>query len=421
MSSQDNSFLQNFDESLDNLKKMVQNRADTSSEYNNMVISKIRSIDEKLSVLKQKAIEIASLVKQLKGITKDNKSELDQNRLQVKQLNDELARLEREKAELQEEIQNLTSKSGANIQEMQTQIDSKNVEVERLNKQIEEREKEMLNNQKMQGEEFSSKGQEQMQKHAQEIATLNAEIERLKSEIQQRENDMQKLMENVKNATDEHLRTIEELKTGSQGVNEQIQQLNERNNALVQKIIEATNIINIALKQMLELKDKNRTQNSSEIDAKIAETNALIQEIYDILNMSGDNPSPPSPSPPSPSPPSPSPPTQGEVFSPLIEQQSQQTQQRPVIRRSPSTYTRPWRGGKKTRKHRMKKGMRGGFIAIYDNSKSRAKTTKKRRISKSSSSKLSKTSKSSGNKSVVSKKRRHGKKSSSGRVSTFGI
>ena len=407
MSSQDNSFLQNFDESLDNLKKMVQNRADTSSEYNNMVISKIRSIDEKLSVLKQKAIEIASLVKQLKGITKDNKSELDQNRLQVKQLNDELARLEREKAELQEEIQNLTSKSGANIQEMQTQIDDKNTEVERLNKQIEEREKEMLNNQKMQGEEFSSKGQE----HAQEIATLNAEIERLKAEIQQRENDMQKLMENVKNATDEHLRTIEELKTGSQGVNEQIQQLNERNNALVQKIIEATNIINIALKQMLELKEKNRTQNSSEIDAKIAETNALIQEIYDILNMSGDNPSPPSPSPP----------TQGEVFSPLIEQQSQQTQQRPVIRRSPSTYTRPWRGGKKTRKHRMKKGMRGGFIAIYDNSKSRAKTTKKRRISKSSSSKLSKTSKSSGNKSVVSKKRRHGKKSSSGRVSTFGI
>jgi hypothetical protein len=85
------------------------------------------------------------------------------------------------------------------------------------------------------------------------------------------------------------------------------------------------------------------------------------------------------------------------------------------------------RGGKKTKKNKkygMKK-MKGGFIAIYDNTKSRTKTktktTKKAKKVYSSSSSSSRKSSASSKSSRATRKTKHKKKSSSGRVSTFGI
>jgi chromosome segregation ATPase len=379
-------FLTNFDESLKNLQGLVENRAQTSGEYNDMVLSKIRTIDEKLGMLRDKAKEVAELVKRLKGYLRDKGGDLKQNRLQIKQLTDDLGRIEREKAELQQEIQNLTSKSGADVQQIQQQLDQARAEIDRLNKQVEDREREVLNQQQMQGEELNAKNQEQLQQHSQEIAALNQQIEALNGQVQQKENEMQQLIENTRKATDQHLEEIEGLKMGSQDVNSKINELTQQNNALVQKIIDATNIINVALREMVVLKDRNRNQNSAAIDAKIAETNQLIQEIYDILNgSSGDVP----------------PenfevgdvyerPETGENGGPSIELNPMTSEQRRFVGRPReelmANYKNPRnplvpRGGKKTKKNKkygMKK-MNGGFIAIYDNTKSRikTKTTKK--------------------------------------------
>ncbi len=422
-------FLANFDESLKNLQGLVENRAQTSGEYNDMVLSKIRSIDEKLGMLRDKAKEVAELVKKLKGYLRDKGGELKQNRLQIKQLTDDLGRIEREKAELQQEIQNLTSKSGADVQQIQQQLDQARAEIDRLNKQIEDREREVLNQQQMQGEELNAKNQEQLQQHSQEIAALNQQIEALNGQVQQKENEMQQLMENTRKATNQHLEEIEGLKTGSQDVNNKINELNQQNNALVQKIIDATNIINVALREMAVLKDRNRNQNSAAIDAKIAETNQLIQEIYDILNgSSGDVP----------------PenfevgdvyerPETGENGVPTIELNPMTSEQRRFVGRPREEIIQQYRGrnplvprgGKKTKKNKkygMKK-MKGGFIAIYDNTKSRTKTktTKKAKKVYSSSSSSSRKSSASSKSSRATRKTTHKKKTSSGRVSTFGI
>jgi hypothetical protein len=424
-------FLANFDESLKNLQGLVENRQQTSGEYNDMVLSKIRSIDEKLGMLRDKAKEVAELVKRLKGYLRDKGGELKQNRLQIKQLTDDLGRIEREKAELQQEIQNLTSKSGADVQQIQQQLDQAHAEIDRLNKQVEDREREVLSQQQMQGEELNAKNQEQLQQHSQEIAALNQQIEALNGQLQQKENEMQQLMENTRKATDQHLEEIEGLKMGSQDVNNKINELNQQNNALVQKIIDATNIINVALREMAVLKDRNRNQNSAAIDAKIAETNQLIQEIYDILNgSSGDVPAenfevgdvyetPET----------------GDTRGATMETNPMTRQQRGFLGRPREEMLQQYRGrnplaprgGKKTKKNKkygMKK-MKGGFIAIYDNTKSRtktkAKTTKKAKKVYSSSSSSSRKSSASRKSSRATRKTKHKKKSSSGRVSTFGI
>ena len=425
-------FLTNFDESLKNLQGLVENRAQTSGEYNDMVLSKIKTIDEKLVMLRDKAKEVAELVKKLKGYLRDKGGDLKQNRLQIKQLTDDLGRMEREKAELQQEIQNLTSKSGADVQQIQQQLDQARAEIERLNKQIEDREKEVLNQQQMQGEELNAKNQEQLQQHSQEIAALNQQIEALKGQIQQKENEMQQLMENTRKATDQHLEEIEGLKMGSQDVNGKINELTQQNNDLVQKIIDATKIINEALRQMAALKEKNRNQNSNVIDSKITETNQLIQEIYDILNGSSGDGSPESFG-------------VGDVY----EEPETGATGSPAMERNPMTlppagfvgrpreellanYKNPRnplapRGGKKTKKHKkhgMKGyGMKGGFIAIYDNTKSRTKTKTNKKTKKMYSSSSSSSIKSSGrSKSTrATRKTTHKKRSSSGRVSTFAM
>ena len=420
-------FLSKFDESLKNLQGLVENRAQTSGEYNDMILSKIRTIDEKLMMLRDKANEVAELVKKLKGYLRDKGGDLKQNRLQIKQLTDELGRMEREQAELQQEIQNLTSKSGANVQQIQQQLDQAHAEIDRLNKQIEDREKEVLNQQQIQGEELNAKNQEQLQQHSQEIAALNQQLKELTDQVQQKENEMQELIENTRKATNQHLEEIEGLRTGSQDINERINQLTQQNNELVQKIIDATNIINVAIREMAALRDRNRNQNSAVIDAKIAETNQLIQEIYDILNgSSGDVP--------------PENFEVGDVYgsetadtggppieiNPMTLDQRQLLMQQNRRGRNPLA-TRGTRGGKKTKKHKkygMKK-MKGGFIAIYDNTKSRtktkAKTTKKARKMYSSSSSSSIKSSGRSKSTRATRKTTHKKKSSSGRVSTFAM
>jgi hypothetical protein len=153
----------------------------------------------------------------------------------------------------------------------------------------------------------------------------------------------------------------------------------------------------------------------------------LIQEIYEILNgSSGDVP--------------PENFEVGDVYErpetganggPSIELNPMTSEQRRFVGRPREEMLQQYRGrnplvprgGKKTKKNKkygMKK-MKGGFIAIYDNTKSRTKTktTKKAKKVYSSSSSSSRKSSGSSKSTRATRKTKHKKKSSSGRVSTF--
>jgi DNA repair exonuclease SbcCD ATPase subunit len=241
-----------------------------------------------------------------------------------------------------------------------------------------EKENEFLNQQKTQGEEFNAKDAKKLE----QIQQLGKQIEQLKQSVTDKEAQLSQLTKKMADAIQAKQTEIDELRENSGGVNGELLKLQDENKMLIKKIIDSTNIIVNALNALEEIRKRNNPENLADIDAKIAETNAIIDEISGILTndstQTNDNLPPP--------------PGQGGPSTPR--------------KGGPLT---PGQGGPLEPFHtgvqEYKKKRRGGFFANYDVDKNR----KSRKSSTRNSSSYSKSKKSK--KTRKQKKRRSSRSS----------
>jgi chromosome segregation ATPase len=141
-------YLENLENGLARLRQMV-NDSNQSGNFNQKIIEKIKSIDQKLAVLKDQAIKIVNLVKQLKSNISENSAEFASNKEQIQRLNEQILALNQEKESLNAEIARLTSGQSDAASELNAQIQRQEAQIQELTQKMGEKENEFLDQQKI--------------------------------------------------------------------------------------------------------------------------------------------------------------------------------------------------------------------------------------------------------------------------------
>ena len=272
-------YLENLENGLARLRQMV-NDSNKSENFNQKVIEKIKTIDVRLAVLREQAINIVNLVKQLKSNISENSAELSSNKKIIQTLDEKILAVNQEKESLNAEIARLTSGQSDAATELNAQIQRQEATIKELTQKMSEKENEFLNQQKMQGEDFNAKDAQKLQ----QIQELGQQIEQLEKSVTEKEAQLSQLNQEMADAIREKQNVIDILRESSGGVNAELSKLREENKMLIDKIITSTNVIANALKALEEIRSN---PDLADIDAKIAQTNAIIEEITGILTGSG--------------------------------------------------------------------------------------------------------------------------------------
>jgi chromosome segregation ATPase len=358
-------YLDNLEQGLNKLRELVDNSKTNSGDFNQKVIAKIRTIDDRLALLREQVVKIVDLVNQLRLSIKTNTLDVDANKEEIQRLTQQIAELNQEKETLNAEIARLSSGQSEASAELTKQIQSQEAKILELTQKMEQREAQILEQQKIREGEFSTKEAANLQK----IQELGQQIEEMKLSVAEKENQLAQINQQMAQSIQEKQNEIDQLRAASGGVNEEMVRLQNENKQLIAKIIDSTNVIVAAVNALDEIRNQTNPENLPEIDAKIAETNKIVDELTDILTgaSSGNGPSQPQPQP------------------------QPQQQQQPQSRREDY-----YSGTKNSNK-------KGGFFANFDVEKNR----KSRKSSNRSSSRSSRSSRSS---SSRSKKSKRGKK-----------
>ncbi len=323
-------YLADLDSGLLRLRNFVnQTNKMTSGDFNKTIIEKIGSIDQKLVILRQQALIIVARVKELKERIDNDNRNYTTNKDELQKLKQEMETLTQEKGALQGEITRITTGQSSAAAELNNQIQEKNSKIEELTQEMEKREKKFMDQQKKQSEDFTAKDEQKLQ----QIQELNQQIEQAKQVVLEREAKLAQLNDQMVQAIQQKQSEINELRSVTGNVSQEMEQLKNENKMLIEKIIYSSNVISRALNVLEEIRRKSNTSNFDDIDKKIKDTNAVIDDITAILT--------------------------GETS---------------VAENTPQNI-----GGKRRKK------MRGGFIANYDMNKNR-KSRKTSTNSRSSSS-----------------------------------
>ena len=304
---QKDGFLQAFQDSLNVLNNLNVARRDNDNRKKQFT----RLVIERLEALRTRIAPIIAQIKQLR----DQLIDL-QNRMSV---NDNgIAEKDAQIADLTRQLEGLNGQSA----DLNTRLDASNQENARLQGEIDQREQRLRvledERNRIQAEkdafeqELRNRGDVQAQhaeeinrlgnEHAERMRELEQEIERLREEIAEKDRQIAANSANAQQDQQNNVNAVQELNNRINTLEAEKAALEEDNRLLYERIIAATEAMNAASEHIRELSNEEfYNESNREIDAKIAEIQALLEEIN--RTIVGANGAPPRPPPPPPRPP----------------------------------------------------------------------------------------------------------------------
>jgi chromosome segregation ATPase len=301
-------FLDEFQESMNKLnesRRKIQEGVDINNQFTNSLRQKLENINGRLRQFAGEIQQLKETANNLQGQVNANTASIGDRERELQELNQRVAQsqqerdaaianAQREKAELQDQI----AQRQAKIDQDEQNILRLNDEARQANENLEAmtRQKEALDN------ELRGKG-DLANQHAEEINRLTQEAQqaaqqkedenqRAQQALLTRINDCERRIqeaqqkiaekdEEINRVGTEHEATRGNAQTQSENLTRQIQDLNARNQQLVERIVQATQAIGEAADQ-LEAFSQNIKQARSEQDL-----NQMLVEIEQSLELIG--------------------------------------------------------------------------------------------------------------------------------------
>jgi chromosome segregation ATPase len=317
-------FLQAFNASLEHLKgvdAIINKQSADKAKFLDIVTKGLTDINAKLQILNTQIAKMKNDLDQLKSQTDNNNAAITQitgvkneTEKQIAQLTAEKTKLEARLKEQQDLCKVTTDRLQQKIDDAEATILKLGPETEALNAQIVA----LRGQLEAQGADGKTSADQIKQLTESNIKTLadqaaqnQLEIAKLQQEIDEKDKQILALNSNTNNASVQVAAQIAGLESAMQEANAKIRDLSaeitklkEENQKLIDKIKEATTIINDSLAKLNGLTNEvANAKNLEDIDKLFAAINKTIEDINILLKNQSDNlpPTNPSPNPPPPS------------------------------------------------------------------------------------------------------------------------
>uniref|UniRef100_A0A6C0EPN3 Uncharacterized protein n=1 Tax=viral metagenome TaxID=1070528 RepID=A0A6C0EPN3_9ZZZZ len=265
--TQPQEFLKDFESSLDKLNQLndlIKKNAEQKQEFTNFISKRLSEINEKVKTLSSGIQELKNKLQSLQQEIDANKAGISNNAKQVDDLQKQVDDLNLEKQKLMEQLKTSTESSNQKIQEIQDKINADEAKIRDLTTQ-----NETLNTQLKKQDEN------------------NNTIKQLQQKIEDQDQQIQKLQgdhASSVNQTNDQIKALTqseaELKQKIEQLNQQIEQLQNENKDLQQRIIAATQAINVAVGNLQNISDDAKNNENTENVSKLfAQVEASIEDI----------------------------------------------------------------------------------------------------------------------------------------------
>ena len=299
-------FLQEFNDSLQrlgNLNTYVGENTTQKRVFSQTIIEKLREINDKIKSLSDKIIELKDKVLELEKNRDDNSKNIEDRVNKINSLVQEITGLTQERDELKRNLSDLDNNNNVEKQRILAEITAKDQEITSLKDAQERFQQEItvlrteLTNQDDQGKQHveqikaltDSRALEQEQ-NAKRIQELQQEIDSREERIRELETQGNADNESLKQRIEGFTKDIEQRDIQITSNREEIQRLQEENNSLIQRIIDATNAINQATLNLDGItNDPENTNNNLEIQKLFVELEKSLENISRALQGQGVN------------------------------------------------------------------------------------------------------------------------------------
>jgi chromosome segregation ATPase len=299
-------FLQEFNDSLQrlgNLNKYIGENTTQKRAFSQTIIEKLREINDKIKSLSDKIIELKNKVLELEKNRDDNSKNIGDRESKINSLVQEITGLTQERDELKRNLSELDNNNNVEKQRILAEITAKDQEITSLKDAQERFQQEItvlrteLANQGDQGKQHADQIKALTDSRAAEQEENAKRIQELQQEIDSREGRIRELetqgtadSESLKQRIEACAKDIEQRDMQIVSHREEIQRLQEENNSLIQRIIDATNAINQATLNLDEItNDPENSNNNLEIQKLFVELEKSLENISRALQGQGPN------------------------------------------------------------------------------------------------------------------------------------
>jgi chromosome segregation ATPase len=302
--SQNQQFLQDFQNSMDRLAGMNQKIQDSlkqKQQFSDKLVNKLKEINAKIQALAGQINQLKANLDKLKGEVNNNTSAIGDKDKQIADLTQRINALEGEKQQLAQQLADFQKKTNDEKVALQQKIDNDEAQIRKLTEdnvalknQSDALTKELANQGDLQGQhaEQLKKQTEQFQEQlAQQEQANKQQIDALMAKIKESDDKVLDLQKQLQVKTDEaaaHAKTIEDSQSQGQTqiaqLNKQIQDLKTENDDLIERIKSATVAISQAIENLETLANSVPNQQTEQyIDKLFEEIEQSIQNISGVL------------------------------------------------------------------------------------------------------------------------------------------
>jgi chromosome segregation ATPase len=302
--SQNQQFLQDFQNSMDRLAGMNQKIQDSlkqKQQFSDKLVNKLKEINAKIQALAGQINQLKANLDQLKGQVNNNTSAIGDKDKQIAALTQRINALEAEKQQLGQQLADFQKKCNDEKLALQQKIDNDEAQIRKLTEdnvalknQSDALTKELSNQGDLQGqhaEQLKQQTEQFQQQLAQQEQANKQQIDALMAKIKESDDKVLDLQKQLQVKTDEaaaHAKTIEDSQSQGQTqiaqLNKQIQDLKTENDDLIERIKSATVAISQAIENLETLANSVPNQQTEQyIDKLFEEIELSIQNINGVL------------------------------------------------------------------------------------------------------------------------------------------
>jgi hypothetical protein len=295
MAGNQQDFILQFDESLKSLQNIdgvLQKTTDNRAQFLGMVTTGLNKIKERIVSLATLITAMKNNLEKLQQQVNNNTSDITTNNREKEQLQQQIARLTAEKTKLEQDLkarEDATLKQMANAQAMIDEKESQILELQNQNKTLTDQTA-ALNKQladkgsegQASAKQLADLTKQNQQALAEQQAAFEQQISVLQKEIQEKDKELLDLTSQLKQAreslasqSDHYRAQLAELQNTIEANTQSTKGLTEQNNILIEKIKQATAIINATVQKLNQL--TNDVQNAQDIES--------ITKIFDEVNQ----------------------------------------------------------------------------------------------------------------------------------------
>jgi len=302
--SQNQQFLQDFQNSMDRLAGMNQKIQDSlkqKQQFSDKLVNKLKEINAKIQALAGQINQLKANLDQLKGQVNNNTTAIGDKDKQIADLTQRINALEAEKQQLGQQLADFQKKCNDEKLALQQKIDNDEAQIRKLTEdnvalknQSDALTKELANQGDLQGqhaEQLKQQTEQFQQQLAQQEQANKQQIDALMAKIKESDDKVLDLQKQLQVKTDEaaaHAKTIEDSQSQGQTqiaqLNKQIQDLKTENDDLIERIKSATVAISQAIENLETLANSVPNQQTEQyIDKLFEEIELSIQNISGVL------------------------------------------------------------------------------------------------------------------------------------------